>query len=63
MLSMKKYVGRAKILPDSLTPRRLPRAMSAMKNSAIGTRYGSSAWNAEVRAAVPAEADTATVRM
>ena len=28
----------AKILPDSLTPRRLPQAMMAMKNTEIGTR-------------------------
>ena len=60
---MKKYVGMAKIRPDSLTPRRLPHATRAMKNSEIGTRYGARASNAEVRAAVPADADTATVRM
>ena len=36
--------------------------MRPMKNSAIGTRYGTSASKADVRAAVPAEADTATVR-
>ncbi len=35
---MNRYVGTAKILPDSLTPRRLPTAMMAMKASARGTR-------------------------
>ncbi len=34
-----------------------------MKNTAIGTRNGSNTSKAEVSAAVPAEADTATVRM
>jgi hypothetical protein len=34
-----------------------------MKNTAIGTRQGSSTSKAKVSAAVPAEAETATVRM
>ena len=35
-----KYVGAAKIFPDSLTPRRLPHVMMAMNPTAMGTRYG-----------------------
>ena len=37
--------------------------MRAMNPMAMGTRYRSRAPNADTSAAVPAEADTATVRM
>ena len=43
MLTMKKYVGTAKMRPDSRTPRRLPKAMRAMNPSEIGTRHGARA--------------------
>jgi hypothetical protein len=63
MLAMKKKVGAAKMRPDSRTPRRLPKAMSTMKNSESGTRYGARLVTVEVSAALPAATDTATVRM
>ena len=53
----------AKIRPDSRRPRRLPQANTTTKPTAITTCHGSRAWKAEVRAAVPAETLTATVRM
>jgi hypothetical protein len=53
----------AKIRPDSRRPRRLPQASRTTNPTAITTRHGSSTWKAEVRAAVPAETLTATVRM
>ena len=62
MLTRKKYVGTAKIFPDSLTPRRFPNAISTTKKIEIGSWYGRRASNAETRAAVPAATDTATVR-
>ena len=37
MEPMKKYVGTEKMRPDSLTPRRLPKAMSTMNATEIGT--------------------------
>lgn len=36
--TMKKYVGAAKIDPDSRTPRRLPSVKKMTKKTAIGTR-------------------------
>ena len=60
--AMKKYVGRANIRPDSRTPRRLPKAINAMKKTEIGTAYEVRPDAAEVSAAVPAATDTATVR-
>ena len=38
MLTMKKYVGTAKIRPDSRIPRRLPTMISATNPSPISTR-------------------------
>ena len=58
----KRYVGAAKIRPDSLTPRRLPIAISAMKNRHIGTRSSCNAGTAAMIADTPAETETATVR-
>ena len=62
-MKMKKYVGIAKMKPDSFTPRRLPAAMMAMNASEIGTDHELSEGTSETRAAVPAATDTATVRM
>ncbi len=61
MLTMKKYVGTAKIRPDSRTPRRLPYAMITTNAIEIGSTYGSSTENADASAAVPAATDTDTV--
>src|SRR4051794_28821826 len=61
MLPMKKYVGTAKSLPDSFTPRRLPIAMFTTKNTEIGRIHGLNAGNADASAAVPAATDTETV--
>ena len=47
--------------PDSRTPRRLPKAITAMQATPRVTRYGKSAGNADVMAATPAATDTATV--
>ena len=63
MLSMKKYVGTAKSLPLSFTPRRLPYMTITMNASEMGTRIGLSPSNEEMSAAVPADTDTDTVRM
>ena len=42
IITMKKYVGTAKIRPDSLMPRRLPSAMSAMNATEMCTRQAKS---------------------
>ena len=60
-MNMKKNVGTANTRPDSFTPRRLPNAMIAMNASEIGTTQSVKTGNAEARAALPAETDTATV--
>jgi hypothetical protein len=39
--AMKPYVGMAKIVPDSLTPRRFMRASTAMNSSDSSTEYAS----------------------
>ncbi len=61
MLNTKKYVGTAKMLPDSRMPRRLPTVRIARNARHISTRYGSSCGNADVIARTPAEMLTATV--
>ena len=58
MLKMKKYVGTAKMRPDSRTPRRLPNAMRTTNATEIGTTNGVSTGNADASAAVPAATDT-----
>ena len=61
MLTMKKYVGTAKMRPDSRMPRRLPTVSSARKIRHSSTRYVSSHGTAEVIASTPAEMLTDTV--
>jgi hypothetical protein len=60
-LTTKKYVGSAKIRPDSRMPRRLASVMSTTNPSAISTRLRCQAGNADVIAATPAAMLTATV--
>ena len=59
---MNPYVGNAKTVPDSLTPRRFIRASTATNASEMATACGRSTRNAEVIASTPAATDTATVR-
>ena len=58
---MKKYVGTAKMRPDSRMPRRLPTVSSARNTSDSSTRLTCIAGKAEVSAATPAAMLTATV--
>ena len=60
-LRMNRYVGAAKIFPDSRTPRRFPSAIRQMKITAIGTRNTCRPGAAAMIAATPADTDTATV--
>ncbi len=55
------YVGSAKILDDSLVPRRLASVSKATATSASSTRHWRSAGTADVIAATPAATETATV--
>ncbi len=61
MAQTKKYVGTAKMRPDSRMPRRLPTIRMARKNRHISTRKTSSRGNADVIASTPAEMLTDTV--
>ena len=61
MFAMKKYVGTAKTLPDSFTPRRFPYAIAITKTIEIGSTYGVKMLKADASAAVPAATDTETV--
>ncbi len=58
-----RYVGAAKIVPDSRMPRRLARVMSTTAPIDSGTVSGSQSGTIEVSAATPAATDTETVRM
>ena len=58
----KAYVGNAKRIPDSRTPRRFTTVSSKMKNSERPTWCEASDGTAEVRAKTPAVTETATVR-
>jgi len=49
MAAMKRYVGAAKMLPDSRMPRRLPSVISTIAPTQKGTVYGSRRGNALVR--------------
>src|SRR5215472_14199536 len=60
-ITMKKYVGMEKIIPDSRSPRRLPTATSAIAPMPMATACGIVAGNADVIAATPAATDTVTV--
>jgi len=61
IITMKKYVGTEKILPDSRTPRRFPIMRIATKPIPIVTRWSCRAGTAEVSAATPAATLTETV--
>jgi hypothetical protein len=61
--TMKKYVGAAKMRPDSRMPRRFPSMINSTKARHSSTRTKRSSGTAEVRAATPAATLTATVRM
>jgi hypothetical protein len=61
MLPMKKYVGSAKIRPESRMPRRLPNIRTATKASESSTRLTCRCGSADVTAAMPAAMLTATV--
>jgi hypothetical protein len=54
-------VGIAKIVPDSLTPRRFSSASGATRARQIGTAYGASDGTADTTSATPAATETATV--
>ncbi len=58
---MKRYVGRAKMLPDSRRPRRLPSVMSAIAATPISTRSPSRPGIAETICSTAEDVDTATV--
>ena len=58
---MKKYVGTAKMRPDSRTPRMLAKAMAAIQATPSTILWSWSAGTAEVTAATPAATDTDTV--
>src|SRR5262245_21012509 len=57
----KKYVGTAKIRPDSRTPRMLASAITATHATPSATLCEVSSGNADVTAATPAATDTDTV--
>ena len=59
---MKRYVGTAKIVADSRTPRRLISATTAMASTASETRMWNNSGAADVTAAMPAATLTETVR-
>src|SRR4051794_17672267 len=61
MLTTKKYVGTAKMRPDSRMPRRFPNIRTARHTRHISTRKTSSFGNADVTARMPAEILTDTV--
>ena len=59
---MNRYVGAAKIVADSRTPRRLIIATSAIASNARETRMWNNVGTAEVTAAIPAATLTETAR-
>ena len=61
MLATKKYVGTAKTLPASRTPRRLAKAITSTRKIAMAVVPGARPGKTEVRAATPAATETATV--
>ena len=58
---MNTYVGTAKAVPDSRTPRRFMTAITATIATAITATCALSAGNADARLATPADTETATV--
>ena len=59
----KKYVGIAKAVPDSFTPRKLINMIRKTAATASQTRYGSRYGKADMICATPEEMETATVKM
>ena len=60
---MNTYVGMAKAVDASRTPRRFTRMISTTKPTASSTRQASSPGSAEMMLSTPDATDTATVRM
>src|SRR5215213_4933460 len=60
MQAMKPYVGTAKYVPDSLTPRRFISARTATNPPEISTAWGPRVGNAETMLDTPAATETAT---
>ncbi len=60
-LPTKRYVGTAKMLPDSRRPRRLPSVMSAMASTPMPTLTLARSGTAETICSTAFETDTATV--
>ncbi len=60
---MKTYVGIAKAVDASRTPRRFTRMISTTNPTAASTRHGSRPGRAEMMLSTPDATDTATVRM
>ena len=61
-MAMNAYVGSAKAVPDSRTPRRFIRASTATTHTEIATLWLDRLVAADVMLATPALTDTATVR-
>ena len=57
----KRYVGRAKMFPDSRRPRRFPTMMSITAMTPIHTRQSSKPGNAEISCSTADVVETATV--
>ena len=60
-MPMNRYVGMAKMLPDSRRPRRLATVIRAMATSAISTRSGFRFGDTEISWSTADEVETATV--
>jgi hypothetical protein len=58
---MNRYVGTAKVRPDSRTPRRFMAIRKNTKPRFIATRCGFSSGTAEMMLSTPAATETATV--
>jgi hypothetical protein len=56
-----RYVGRAKMLPDSRSPLRLPKVMRAIDSTPSSIRQSRSAGKAEMSCSTADAVDTATV--
>src|SRR6476659_4414499 len=62
-LNMKRYVGTAKMLPASRTPRRLAIVMSPSAETPIRTRTSPRAGNADTICSTADDVETAAVRL
>jgi hypothetical protein len=58
-----RYVGMAKMFPDSLSPRRFPTVIRRIARTPIATRSGNRAGTADVICSTADEVETATVMM